>query len=202
MFISQTICTRTYRTSLAGLEMTTSIAQTPRHPALTATALTETSPSCPVDPGERISTTITRRMTTSRSVECFPLPFNSRVFSTVYTRKTKRHQNRQRRDGQDIFNVKEYNLCISSTMLGYYISLCFKNAYGSISHGLQVDPIADFGAPIFRLCKAGDIAGVQDMFARRVVSPFVRDPDGLTLLHVNILPQNQNTMLNDGSMPL
>ena len=72
-------------------------------------------------------------------------------------------------------------------MLGYYISLCFKNAYGSISHSFQVDPIADYDAPIFDLCENGDIAGVQDMVARRVVSPFVRDPDGRTLLHVSIL---------------
>jgi hypothetical protein len=97
-------------------------------------------------------------------------------------------QSGQKLDGQDKFHVKEYILCLSSTMLGYYISLCFKNAYGSISHSLQVDPIADFDAPIFELCTTGDIAGVQDMFAGRIVSPFVRDPSGRTLLHVSILP--------------
>jgi hypothetical protein len=169
--------------------MTTNIAQTPRHPALMATALTETSPSYAVGPGERISTTITGRMTTSRSVEYFPLPFNSRVFSTAYTRKTKVQQSGKMRDGQDRFHVREHILCISSKLLGYYITLFFKNAYGSISHSLQVGPIADFDAPIFRLCSLGDIAGVQDMFNQRRVSPFVRNPGGWTLLHVSIFPR-------------
>jgi hypothetical protein len=173
--------------SLAGLEMTTSIAQMPRHPALTATSSTETLPLCPFDPDERFSTTISRRMTTSRSVECIPLPFSSPILQAVYTRKTKIQQSRQKHDRQVKFHVKEYILCISSTMLGYYMSLCFKNAYGSISHSLQVDPIADYDAPIFDLCGRGDIAGVQDMFNQRTVSPFVRDPDGKTLLHVSIL---------------
>jgi hypothetical protein len=187
MFINQIICTRTYRTSLAGLEMTTSIARTPRHPALTATALTETLLSYPLDRSERTSTTISRRITTSRSVDHFQLPFNSQVFSTTYTRKTKIRQSGQKIESRDGLHAKEYVLCISSKLLGYYISLCFKNAYGSISHSLQVDPIAGSDAPIFSLCAEGDITGVQDMFARRIVSPYVRDPTGRTLLHVSIL---------------
>jgi hypothetical protein len=160
----------------------------PRHPSLVETPLAETSSSCALDPGERISTPISRRMTTSRSIACFSLPFSSPVLSTTYTRKTKVRQSEQMLDGQDGCNVKESVLCISSKLLGYYMSLCFKNAYGSISHSLQVDPIADFGSPIFRLCRAGDIASVQDMFNQRTVSPFVRDPGGKTLLHVSIFP--------------
>jgi hypothetical protein len=155
---------------------------------LAPTTSTETSPSCSFDPTARFLTTISRRITTSRSVEFFPLPFNSPVFRTAFTRKTKIQQSRQSLGAQDSFHVKEYVLCISSKLLGYYLSLCFKNAYGSISHSLQVDPIADFDAPIFRLCRIGDITGVQDMFTKRIVSPFVRDPYGQTLLHVSMHP--------------
>jgi hypothetical protein len=202
MLIGQPKCTYAYGTSLAGLEITTSIAQIPRNPALTATPLTKTSLSYPVDPDETISTTISRSRTTSRSVEYFRLPFSNPVLRTTYTRKIKMQQSRESLDGKDKFHIKESVVCISSTMLGYYLSFCFKNAYGSISHGLQVDPIADYDSLIFKMCWRRDISGIQDMFARRVVSPFVRDPDGRTLLHVSIFPQNKNKILNGGSMPL
>jgi hypothetical protein len=202
MLINQPVCTHAYGTSLAGLEMTMSIAQTPRRPALDTTRLTETSALCRFDPDEKPSTAVSRLVTTSRSVEYFRLPFNSRIISAAYTRKTKIQQVGQKTDGQDKFPIKEHVLCLSSTILGFYISICFKNPYGSISHSLQVDPVADYDAPIFDLCEKGDIPGIQDMFARRIVSPFVRNPDGWTLLHVSITSVILEQDTNDGSMQL
>lgn len=165
------------------LEMTTSIAHISQHPSLLGPPSAEASSQLPFDTNDNHSTAISRHITISRSIDHFQLPFRSQLLNTTYTRKTKTRQSRRKLDDQDRVHVKEHILCISSTMLGYYISLCFKNAFSSISHSLQVDPIADSNAPIFKLCEAGDITGVQDMFARQLVSPFVRNPNGLTLLH-------------------
>jgi len=88
-------------------------------------------------------------------------------------------------DDQEGCLTKEYVLNISSTTLGYYMSLVLRSSHWSISSGIQVDPIADcWNSPIFDLCRKGNIAGVQMAFSKRKVSPFVRDQYGRTLLHV------------------
>jgi hypothetical protein len=85
--------------------------------------------------------------------------------------------------------TKEYVLNISTTTLGYYMSLVLRSSPGSISSGIQVDPIGDCWKDlIFKLCRKGDVAGMQMEFSRRKASPFVRDQHGRTLLHVSITP--------------
>jgi hypothetical protein len=83
--------------------------------------------------------------------------------------------------------TKEYVLNISTTTLGYYMSLVLRSSHWSISSGIQVDPVVECWAdPIFELCFKGDIASVQMAFSQGKVSPFVRDQYGCTLLHVGI----------------
>ncbi|CZR63000.1 uncharacterized protein PAC_12897 [Phialocephala subalpina] len=52
-----------------------------------------------------------------------------------------------------------------------------------VSQSLRMDPVADSSAPIFCLCKTGEIENVQLEFSSGNTSPFVIDQNGRTLLH-------------------
>jgi hypothetical protein len=109
---------------------------------------------------------------------------NGKMVWAVSVRKNTRGS-KFMNDDQEGCLTKEYVLNISSTTLGYYMSLVLRSSHWSISSGIQVDPIVDCRIdPIVDLCCKGNIAGVQMAFSKRKVSPFVRDQYGSTLLHV------------------
>jgi hypothetical protein len=142
---------------------------------------------CLASPNEISSRGFPRRMKTSRSVKSCSIQFGSCLFDALYTQKETRHD-AQRTVGKNALSIKKAVLTVSSPIFGCYISFCVKQSYYSISQSLQIDPIADFDTPIFELCFWGDISSVQSQFAQGTVSPFVRDPNGRTLLHVGSFP--------------
>jgi hypothetical protein len=119
--------------------------------------------------------------------------YNGQNVWTVSARKNTRGS-KFMNDDQEGCLTKEYVLNISSTTLGYYMSLVLRSSHWSISSGIQVDPVADSHDPIFLMCIRGDIAGVQMAFSKRKVSPFVRDQDGNTLLHVALIVPQVSTL--------
>lgn len=73
------------------------------------------------------------------------------------------------------------------SFLGRCIEFRFRNAYGSISRTLNTYPVLDYSAPIFQLCRIGNIRALQTLFSERKISPFSVTPDGYSLLHVKSL---------------
>ena len=61
------------------------------------------------------------------------------------------------------------------------------NSLGQISRTLSTYPILANEAPIFDLCRQGDILGLQAALSSGTVSPFVLDKYGWSPLHVSSL---------------
>ena len=60
------------------------------------------------------------------------------------------------------------------------------NRCGRISRTLRSDCVVDFQAPVFDMCRAGDIRGLRDAFYSGSVSLDVVNPLGMGLLHVSV----------------
>lgn len=67
----------------------------------------------------------------------------------------------------------------------YAIEVKFSDSYWRVPTALRVYAVSHWGAPVFELCKNGDLEGLQVMFSSGSVSPFVIDEDGTSLLHVS-----------------
>lgn len=57
------------------------------------------------------------------------------------------------------------------------------------SRSLSTDYIVDFDAPVFKMCRSGDIRRLRDAFFSGSVSFNVVDPCGNGLLQVSSLPR-------------
>lgn len=75
-------------------------------------------------------------------------------------------------------------LTITSPFLGRIFELYFGVSFASIPRALRVYQIIEYHAPIFKMCRNGDLEGVQNEFANGTISPFIVNGEGFTLLHV------------------
>lgn len=66
------------------------------------------------------------------------------------------------------------------------------DSFGRVSRTLSTYPILESTAPIFAICRNGDLQGLQVALSSGSVSPFVLDEYGETLLHVGPLPSVQH----------
>lgn len=73
------------------------------------------------------------------------------------------------------------------------LELRFRSSFGQISRTLSTYPILESTAPIFHICRMGDLKGLQVALSTRSISPFVLDEKGQSLLHVSSLPSQQFT---------
>lgn len=71
------------------------------------------------------------------------------------------------------------------------LELRFLHSFGKISRTLSTYPTLEDTAPIFQICKSGDLIGLQVALSSGSVSPFVLDEMGQSLLHVGPLPSQQ-----------
>jgi hypothetical protein len=63
---------------------------------------------------------------------------------------------------------------------------------GSIQRSIRIYPVISRWHPIWKMCRRGDLHGIQTLLSTRQVSPFSVDESGITLLHVC-----QNAMLQN-----
>ena len=59
----------------------------------------------------------------------------------------------------------------------------YSESLGRVSRTLNIYPVLLSDSSVFTKCRAGDIQGLQSAFSLGVVSPYVRDQYGMTLLH-------------------
>ena len=60
----------------------------------------------------------------------------------------------------------------------------WSTSYSGFQFTMNVYSIVPDHAPAFIFAKTGDLMGLQDLFEKRLASPFDRTPGGKTLLHV------------------
>ena len=71
--------------------------------------------------------------------------------------------------------------------------LRFVKRRGHVFRNLSIDCVVDFKAPVFNMCRAGNIKGLREAFESGSVSPNVVNPFGMTLLHVSIITRPLST---------
>lgn len=81
-----------------------------------------------------------------------------------------------------------YDECIfifRPSFLKKQYELRLTNGCGLISRSLTTDCVVDFKAPVFEMCRLGDIRGLRQAFSGGSTSLNVVDPFGMGLLHVS-----------------
>lgn len=63
-----------------------------------------------------------------------------------------------------------------------------------------MDCVVDFRAPVFNMCRSGDIRGLRDAFYSGSVSLNVVNPLGMGLLHVSVVVRSHSHYLKVDSM--
>ncbi|KAH8743361.1 hypothetical protein F5882DRAFT_446616 [Hyaloscypha sp. PMI_1271] len=69
------------------------------------------------------------------------------------------------------------------SFLSHCIDFRYLNTCGYIQRSLRTYPIISDGHLVWKMCKRGDIKGIQSLFSERQVSPFSINSSGRTLLH-------------------
>jgi hypothetical protein len=70
-------------------------------------------------------------------------------------------------------------------LLSYALEMRYVQSFSHISRYLSIYPVLKRDAPIFLMCRAGNLEGVQDALSGGDMSPFVLDQSGGGLLHVS-----------------
>ena len=82
--------------------------------------------------------------------------------------------------------VNEKTIKIKPSFVRQVLELRLMNSFGRISRTLSTYHVLECKAPIIRLCKDGDLQGLQVALSSGGISPFVVDEYGETLLHVSL----------------
>ena len=93
--------------------------------------------------------------------------------------------------------TNEKIITVTSVLFRKTFELRFSNSCGGISRSLSSYPILEGRAPIFDICRNGDLQGLQVALSSGDVSPFVLSQGGLSLIHVSLLQKLPNFSITD-----
>jgi len=82
--------------------------------------------------------------------------------------------------------VEVTTLRIALSFMNRRFHLSQEVTFGTISRALRTYPVVSRDAPVFKMCRSGDLKGLQAAFSDGNTSPLVLDTNGWTLLHVSI----------------
>ena len=105
-------------------------------------------------------------------------------------------------DGLNVHVVHKRSVSEESTFI--FRPSFIKNQYelrsvercGHKFRNLRFDCVVGFKAPVFEMCRSGDIRGLRDAFLSGSVSPDVVNPLGMGLLHVSNSPRPLASLSN------
>ena len=80
---------------------------------------------------------------------------------------------------------EETGIILRPSLFKNCYKLHFMETLGNISRTLNVDRVVDYKDPIFKMCRSGDILGLEDAFRSKRASPDMVNPMGWGLLHVS-----------------
>ncbi|KAM0794360.1 hypothetical protein BDR22DRAFT_695847 [Usnea florida] len=106
------------------------------------------------------------------------------LFGSVRVQSKSRSLNRpnaRRPKSKVVTNEKV--IAVTPALFRKTFELRFSNSCGGISRSLSSYPIIEGRAPIFDICRNGDLQGLQVALSSGDVSPFVLSQGGLSLIH-------------------
>ena len=113
------------------------------------------------------------------------IPHYQGILGTVTLQRKKRYINS--RAVQRLVTIDESAWIIRPSFISYVLELRYIQSFRHISRTLNIYPVLYDTDEVFRMCSKGDVHGLQDLLSQGIVSPFVSDQDGWTLLHVSAL---------------
>ena len=87
-----------------------------------------------------------------------------------------------RTDGEPV--PAEKVLMMKSLFLRRAVELYFGASFAGVPRALRVYQIVERNAPIFEMCRNGNLEGIQNLLANGAISPFVVTKSGQTMLDV------------------
>ena len=102
----------------------------------------------------------------------------------IRVKSTSLSTSKSRRTGNRAVS-EEKTIKITPAFLRKTLELRLLSSFGQISRTLKTSPVLENGAPIFSICRNGDLGGLQAALSSGTISPFVADEYGWSLLHVS-----------------
>ena len=109
------------------------------------------------------------------------------ILGRVYIRRASQSivfQDGGNHSSEKAYDRTKYTWMFIPSLFSRCIELRFVNLLGSIQSSLRTYPVIRYDHPVWDMCRANDIDGIQRLFGTRQVSPFSVSPEGRTLLHV------------------
>lgn len=113
------------------------------------------------------------------------LYYNS-IFGTVTLQKNSKYSkslNASTEGNAPLINETAWTF--RPSFISYSLQLRYVRSFGYISRSLNIYPVVSMDDPVIKMCRNGELLGLQAALSRKGVSPFVTDVDGWTLLHVS-----------------
>ena len=112
----------------------------------------------------------------------------SRTFGTLtLQKKSKYSKSPKASTEQKAPLISETAWTFRPSFISYALQLRYARSFGYISRSLNFYPVLSYSDPVFKMCRNGDLSGLQVALSRKGVSPFVTDDYwGETLLHVSV----------------
>ena len=159
------------------------------HGALRATTIEQASVTEPIDSVSRYETV--QKSSSPSDSSYFPtvqekyLVWYRGCFGRVGMHVKSRSLSTSKSHGsRQIALSEEKTIKIMSVFLRKTFELRLLSSLGQISRTLRTYPMMASGAPIFKICKEGDVEALQAAISTGTISPFVTDQNGWSLLHV------------------
>jgi hypothetical protein len=126
------------------------------------------------------------------------------ILGSVYIRRASQSivfQDNRNQSSGEAYKRTECIWTFIPSILSRCIELRFVNLLGSIQSSLRTCPTIPDDHPVWSMCKANDVDGIQRLFSNRQISPFSAGPNGRTLLHVRTImaPPTQLDDFSTGS---
>ena len=112
------------------------------------------------------------------------------LFGTVKVQSKSRSLNRPNtRKPESKVVTNEKIITVTPFLFRKTFELRVSNSFRGISRSLSSYPVLEGRAPIFDICRSGDLQGLQVALSSGDISPFVLNKAGLSLVHVSLLPK-------------
>ena len=110
------------------------------------------------------------------------------IFGSIKVQSKSRSLNRPNiRKPESKVVTNEQIIAVTPILFRKTFELRVLDSVGGISRSLNSYPILEGRAPIFDICRNGDLQGLQVALSSGDVSPFALSQGGLSLIHVSLL---------------
>jgi hypothetical protein len=88
-------------------------------------------------------------------------------------------------DSTETYSASTCSWAFMPSFFSHFIEYQSFSTYNFVKRALRIYPLIPEEHPIWRMCRVGDLKGIQGLLCTRQVSPFSVDIRGTSLLHVS-----------------